>query len=693
MMSALPGKKSSRQDCRDFSQTGFLRGNSTMSKDAKHKIDALKEKIRHHDYLYYVLSQPEISDAEYDRLMQELMTLEQEFPRYRDTNSPSARVGGGVLDGFKVATHAQKMFSLDNTYSFQEIEEWQERLRKGLSRQETIEYVVELKIDGVSVNLSYGQGALLRGATRGDGATGEDVTANIRTIRAIPLVLMKGEVPDFIEVRGEVYMERKEFQALNKQKAQSNEVLFANPRNAAAGSLKLLDTAVVATRRLNFFAHSLGGYKGKEIAGQWEYLKKLKGWGIRTSPQSKLCRSLEEVLAYCTLWQGKRDTLEYEIDGIVVKVNSFLQQNKLGVTLKSPRWAIAYKFPAKQATTEVLDIVVSVGRTGVITPIAVLRPVECGGVVIQHATLHNFDEIRRLGIKKGDRVLLERAGEVIPKIVKVVKSQGANVCKIPPACPACNGKIIREKEDDVAYRCINPSCPAQLEQGLLHFSSRAAMDIEGLGEAVVKQLVARGMVKDFADIYFLKEKDFMQLDLFKEKKSGNLLTSIAKSTQRPLWRFIYALGIRHVGEKAAFLLAQKFRNIEAFVKAKKEDFDAIHEVGPVMAESVVDFFSQGSTRNLIKKFKSAGLDPREKAVVIRKSAFSGKKVVFTGELAGFTRQEAENLVREHGGIASSSVGTGTDFLVAGANPGSKYEKAKKIGIVIINEKEFQEMIR
>jgi DNA ligase (NAD+) len=663
-----------------------------MSKDVTHKIESLKEKIRRHDYLYYILSQPEISDREYDRLMQELKTLEDEFPQYRDANSPSARVGGGVLEGFKVTAHGKKMFSLDNTYSFQEIKQWEERARRGLSSHERIEYVVELKIDGVSVNISYEQGSLLRGATRGDGATGEDVTANIRTIRAIPLVLIKGSVPDFVEVRGEVYMERKEFQAFNRQKAQSGEVLFANPRNAAAGSLKLLDTAAVATRRLNFFAHSLGSYQGRKITCQWEYFKKLKEWGIRTNPQSRLCRNIEEVLDYCMLWQEKRDTLAYEIDGIVIKVNSFLQQDRLGVTLKSPRWAIAYKFPAKQATTDVLDIRVSVGRTGVITPIAVLKPVECGGVVIQHATLHNFDEIKRLGVKKGDRVLLERAGEVIPKIVKVVKSLGTSVFKIPSSCSVCNGRIIKEKEEDVAYRCINPSCPAQLEQGLLHFSSRAAMDIEGLGEAVVRQLVARKMVKDFTDIYFLGEKDFMQLDLFKEKKSKNLMASIARSTQRPLSRFIYALGIRHVGEKAAFLLAQKFKNIGALMKAKKEDFDAIHEVGPVMAESIVDFFGQKSTRDLIKKFKSTGLDPQEKAVAIKQSVLSGKKVVFTGELERFTRQEAERLVRERGGIVSSSVGKVTDFLVAGANPGSKYEKAKKIGIAIINEKKFQEMI-
>lgn len=664
-----------------------------MTKDIKEKIEALRKKIRRHDYLYYVLSRPEISDKEYDDLMRQLNEFEAAFPQYRTANSPSVRVGGGILDGFKVVAHAQKMFSLDNTYSFQEIRQWEERVRKGLSPRETIEYVVELKIDGVSVNISYGKGEFLRGATRGDGANGEDVTANIKTIRAIPLVLIDGSIPDFIEVRGEVYMEKKEFRMLNREKVKSGEVLFANPRNAAAGSLKLLDTAAVATRRLNFFAHSLGGYQGKNIGGQWEYFAQLKEWGIRTNPQSKLCSTIEEVIAYCTHWQEHRDALGYEIDGIVIKVNSFSQQHKLGVTLKSPRWAIAYKFPAKQATTEILDIMVSVGRTGVVTPIAILKPVECGGVVIQHATLHNFDEINRLDVRKGDRVLLERAGEVIPKIVKVVKRQGASAFKIPLACPVCKGRIVKEKEEDVAYRCINPSCPAQLERGLIHFASREAMDIEGLGEAVVRQLVTRGMVKDFADIYSLREKDFLQLDLFKEKKSRNLCDAIAKSTRRPLSRFIYALGIRHVGEKAAFLLAQKFKDIDALTKAKKEDFDAIYEVGLVMAESIVDFFSQESTKMLIKKFKTAGLAPQEEAVAAKKSSLSGKKVVFTGELEKFARHEAEGLVREYGGTVSSSVSKETDLLIVGANPGSKYEKAKKIGIPIISEKEFQEMIR
>ncbi|HTZ11209.1 MAG TPA: NAD-dependent DNA ligase LigA, partial [Candidatus Margulisiibacteriota bacterium] len=507
-----------------------------MSEQVKKEIEALKERISRHDYLYYALSQPEVSDKEYDDLLRKLKDLEDRFPQFKSDDSPTVRLGSGILDNFKIVKHKQKMLSLDNTYSFEELKEWEGRLRKTLHAREAVEYVVELKIDGISANITYEKGRLEIGATRGDGESGEDVTLNIKTIRAIPLVLRGKDIPDFIEVRGEVYMDRKEFLSLNKEREELGEPLFANPRNSASGSLKLLDTSIVSKRRLNFFAHSLGEYKGAHIATQWGYFDKLKSWGVRVNPESRICASIAEVIEYCKSWQQKREKLSYEIDGIVVKVNSLEQQERMGFTLKSPRWAVAYKFPARQATTEVTKINLNVGRTGVITPTAELIPVECSGVTIKNVTLHNFDEIARLGLKEGDRVLIERAGDVIPKVVKVVEHRGSKGLSIPKACPVCRGKVVKEKEEDVAYRCINPACPAQLERAILHFSSRLAMDIEGMGEAVVSQLVQLKIVRDFSDIYKLKADNLFKLELFKDKKVGNLLTAIEKSKQQSLSR-------------------------------------------------------------------------------------------------------------------------------------------------------------
>jgi DNA ligase (NAD+) len=665
-----------------------------MSRETKEMIEELRNKIRRHDYMYYCLSQPEISDVEYDRLMRKLKKLEDEYPQYKTDNSPTVRVGGGILEGFTTVRHRQKMLSLDNAYSFDELKDWDERVHKGLGREKS-EYVIELKIDGISANITYEKARLSIGATRGDGESGEDVTPNIKTIRAIPLDLFGKDMPELIEVRGEVYMEKKDFWALNKEREKSGEMLFANPRNSASGSLKLLDTSIVAQRKLKFFAHSLGAYRGIDISSHKEFFSKLKEWGIPTNPHVKLCEDLDEVIAYCKLWQEKRDKLAYEIDGMVIKVNNLSQRQRLGYTLKSPRWAAAYKFPAHQATTLLKDIMLQVGRTGVITPVAELEPVECGGVVIGRATLHNFDEIKRLGVKIGDRVVIERAGEVIPKIVKVTESAStakARGFRIPKSCPVCGSKISKEKEQEVAYRCINTSCPAQIKRSLLHFASRQTMDIEGIGLAVVEQLVDKGLVKELADIYFLKKQDLLQLELFKDKKADNLLTAIEKSKHQSLTRLIYALGIRHVGEKAAYTLAQKFRTMDNLIHAKKEELDAVYEVGGVMADSIVDFFKLPGTQGLIRKLKSAGVCLEEKIAPIKKTLFTGKTIVFTGELKGFTRTQAEGLVRSLGGNASSSVSKACDFVVAGENPGSKYEKAKKLGVKIINEKEFSRLI-
>lgn len=664
-----------------------------MKEDLKKKIEKLREEIRHHDYLYYVLDQPRISDKEYDNLMRRLKDLEDAHPEFKTKDSPTERVSGAVLEGFKTVNHKQKMMSLDNTYSSDELRDWSERVRKGLGSQEKVAYVVELKIDGVSANITYEKGRLVIGATRGDGETGEDVTANIKTLRAIPLVLLGQDIPDLIEIRGEVYMDKKDFERLNKKREEKGEVLFANPRNAASGSLKLLDTNLVAKRGLNFFAHSLGEYRGVPIATQQSFFDHLKQWGVRTNPLSRHCKDLDEAMDYCKSWQEKREKLSYEIDGVVIKVDRFAQQKRLGTTLKSPRWAVAYKFPARQATTRVLAINIQVGRTGVITPTAELEPVKCSGVIIRHATLHNFDEIKRLNIRVGDRILLERAGDVIPKVVKVVEHKGKKPFVLPKVCPVCLAKVVKEKEKDVAYRCINPSCPAQLERGLIHFASRQAMDIEGLGVAVVEQLVRKGLVKNFAGIYSLRREDLLKLELFKEKKSQNLLSAIEKSKKRELFRLIYGLGIRHVGEKAAYLLAQKFKTMDNLLQAKQEDLDAIYEVGPVMAASVVEFFEQPHTRELIQKLKDAGLNFKETTAGVRKSALTGKRVVFTGELRSFSRSEAKSVVRQLGGHPSSSVSRETDFVVAGESPGSKFDKAKRLRVKLIDEEQFKEMIR
>ena len=662
-----------------------------MSERILKEIEELRSQLREHDYLYYVLSQPKISDKDYDDLMARLVDLEAEYPQYKSPDSPTVRVSGGILEGFKTISHRKKMLSLDNTYSFEELHEWEKRVRKGLGSAH-VEYLVELKIDGLSANITYIKGDLVSGATRGDGETGEDVTENIKKIRPIPLRLRGPGVPAFIEVRGEVYMEREDFEALNEERQEQGDILFANPRNAASGSLKLLDSGLVARRILNFFAHSLGFYDGAAIRTHWEYLERLKSWGIRVNPLSKVCANMEEVIVYCRSLQEKRDTLDYEIDGIVVKVNGLAQEDALGSTAKSPRWAVAYKFPARQATTDIVKIKVNVGRTGVITPSAELSPVECGGVIIKAATLHNFDEIKRLGVREGDRVLIERAGDVIPKIVKVVAQRGKKDFVMPSNCPACGGKIVKEKDEDVAYRCINPSCPAQLERSLLHFASRQAMDIEGMGESAVAQLVALKLVSNFADVFKLTHDDLSRLELFKEKKTGNLLSAIEKSKSAQLSRLIYALGIRHVGEKAAFVLAARFRSLDALAKAHIDELESISEIGPVIAGSVVDFFSLSQTKDLVRDLKKYKVNMAESHVKGLTNKFTGKKVVFTGELSRYSRSEAEKRIRLSGGSASSSVSKETDFVIAGGHPGSKLEKALKLKIPVINEDQFQRML-
>lgn len=663
--------------------------------DIKVKIEKLRQEIRHHDLRYYVLDSPEITDTEYDALMKRLLQLEAEHPGSVTEDSPSQRVGGAPVKGFKTVRHKEKMFSLDNAYSFEEIQEWSERVRKALSSREKIEYVAELKIDGVSVNLTYRAGRLFIGALRGDGETGEDVSSNIRTIRAIPLSLQGDGYPDLFEVRGESFMSRKDFHTMNKEREEALEPIFANPRNASAGALKTLDPKIVARRRLLFFAHSLGAYSGKGFKTQKGFLDEVKSWGLPVNPHTKLCSAIEEAERFCRHWQEKRQTLDYEIDGIVIKVNAIAQQQRLGFTSKSPRWAIAYKFPAQQATTKIKNISVSIGRTGVLTPVAEFEPVKCGGVTISNATLHNFDEIERLGVKIGDRVVLERAGDVIPKVVRVVESSRTGKEKafeVPRQCPFCDSRVVKEKEEEVAYRCLNPSCPAQIEKRLLHFASRSAMDIEGAGEIVVHQLVEKAFVRDFADIYTLRKPDLLKLELFKEKKAQNLLDGIAASKARPLARLLFAFGIRHVGEKAAEVLAERFSVLGGLMKAKEEELSSIDEIGDVIARSVCQFFRSSETHKLVEKLERCGVNLTQPKARVVASTISHKNFVFTGELEHLSRGEAEALVKERGAYTSSSVSQNTDYVVVGRDPGSKFDKARKFKIPILDEEKFKKLL-
>ncbi len=664
---------------------------------AKKEIAKLSQELTEHNYRYYVLDQPSISDKEYDDLLKRLVDLESQFPQLRRPTSPSVRVGIKIDAMAPSVTHRRKMMSLDNTYSLEELREWFQRVTKGLAG-EKCEWVVELKIDGVSAALTYESGQFTLGATRGDGSTGEDITHNLRTVRSIPLILTESKaspVPRLLEVRGEIFMDRNDFGELNKARAKNGEELFANPRNAASGSAKLLDSRITAERNLRCFVHSFGLLEGEnDIKTQWDFLNQSKAWGLPVNTHSKLCRDFEEVEKFCQEFSQKRLSVPYDIDGVVVKVNSLAQQQKLGETAKSPRWAVAFKFPAQQATTVVREIVVQVGRTGVLTPVAELEPVECAGVTISRATLHNFEEIARLRIKAGDRVLIERAGDVIPKVVKVVASAAGaeKYFKIPTQCPECGSKIVKENSLEVAYRCHNPDCPKQLERRLVHFASRGAMDIEGLGEAVVEQLLAKKMVRNCADIYFLEKSDLLTLDLFKDKKANNLLEAIQRSKAQSLSRFIFALGIEHIGEKAAFIVAQYFGSVHKIAAAELSDFEKIPEIGEVMAKSLVDYFKKSSTRKLLEMFLKAGLVLKEPLSELASGKLKGNKFVFTGELAGLSREKAGQMVKKMGGEVINSVSRSTDYVVVGEKPGSKYQAALKLGVKIINQKQLEELL-
>ncbi len=657
---------------------------------AKKEIKDLIKEIEGHNHRYYVLNDPLISDEEYDLLFKKLVDLEDAFPRLKSATSPTQRVGAKVQGNLPTVKHSVVMLSLDNTYSLEELKQWYERVVKGLNGVKP-SLTAELKIDGLSCSLRYENGHLSLAATRGDGTTGEDVTHNAKTIRDIPLSL-KGRAPALLEVRGEVYMDKKDFARLNQERKENGEVLFANPRNAAAGSLKLLDARLTASRRLRFFVHSAGVLdKNKAPLTQWEFLKQAQKFGFAVNSHNRLCHNLDEVIAFCEEYATKRDKISFDVDGIVVKVNDLGLQAQLGATLKSPRWAVAFKFPAYQASTTIKEIIVQVGRTGVLTPVAELEPVACAGVMISRATLHNFDEIQRLGVNTGDRVLLERAGDVIPKIIKVLEKNSKGEFVIPKLCPSCHGKIQKEKDEDVAYRCLNPSCPKQLERLLVHFASRGAMDIEGLGESVVNQLLDKGLIKDLAGIYFLKKEQLLGLDLFADKKADNLLQAIVDSKLKPLSKLLYGLGIANIGIKAAVNLAGHFGSLDGIICASTEELQGIDEIGPVMATSVLEYFRQPQVKKLLAKFRLAGLNLSEPKKQISGNRLEGKKFVFTGELSGITRQEAGLWVQNQGGKVIASVSKSLDYLVVGENPGSKLSQARQLGIKILNQKEFEEI--
>jgi len=660
----------------------------------KKEIEALREEIQRHDRLYYVEDRPAISDAEYDRLMRRLLELEKAHPELAAPDSPSARVGGEPTKKFPVARHAPPMLSLENTYSADEVREWEGRLRRLLPGAR-IEYTVELKIDGVAVSLLYEDGLLVRGATRGDGEKGDEVTNNLRTIRTVPLRLVGKGVPRTLEVRGEVFLSRGALASINEEKEDEDEEPFANPRNAAAGSLKLQDPKLVAGRPLDIFVHSFGRAQGTELSRHSEALESFRKWGLRVNPEYRVAKSLEEAMDFCASWEEKRDRLPYDIDGMVLKVDSLEQQVKLGATAKNPRWAIAYKFKARQAVTTLKDIVVQVGRTGTLTPVAILEPVPLGGTTIGRATLHNEEEIERKDIRVGDTVTIEKGGEVIPKVVESKKERRTGrekPFKMPSKCPECGSPVARA-EGEVAVRCENVACPAQVKRRLRHFAGREAMDIEHLGAALVDQLVEKELAGDFADLYALKAADVAELERMADKSAENVVTAIASSRSRPLGALIFALGIRHVGVSVARILAAKYATLDALAEAPEAELRDIHEVGPVVASSIAGFFRQAAVKNIIGRLKKAGVNmrrTREEAPL--SDAFSGKTFVFTGEMEGYTRPQAEDIVRKMGGKAASSASKFTTFVVAGPGAGSKLDKAKKLGLPVLDEAQFRKMV-
>jgi DNA ligase (NAD+) len=669
-----------------------------MSKSSEviKEIQQLREGIRHHDYLYHVADDPEISDAAYDRLMKRLKQLEAENPKLVTPDSPTQRLGGAPREGFQTVQHRTPMVSLDNAFSMEDLANFDRRMRQATGR-EKIEYTTEHKFDGLSMSLLYEKGSLVHGVTRGDGRTGEDVTANVRTIRTIPLTLdparlKKAGLSGTFEVRGEGIMTRKAFERLNEQQDVIGGKRYANARNAAAGSVRVLDPNITSSRRLDFFAYYLlvDGRPPKKRHS--EILEVLSDLRFQVSEDWEVCESIEAVDKYINKWESKREKLPFEIDGIVVKANEIALQNEVGFTAKSPRWAIAYKYPAHQETTLVRDILVSVGRTGVLTPFAVFEPVQIGGVTVVKSTLHNMDEVQRLGIHAGDTVLVERAGEVIPHVLKVVKhGTEEKEFKMPDKCPVC-GMHVHHVEGEIAYRCVNVSCPVRRRESFLHFAGRHAMNIDGLGEKIVDQLLEKNVVKDFADLYKLELETLAGLDRMAEKSAQNLIDEIAASKKNGLARLVYAIGMPFVGERTAQLLAEHFCSMDKLASASTEQLMEVGEVGPKVAEGVLEFFSESANRKLIEHLKAVGVTMKEERAAPISAKFAGKTFVFTGTLANRTREAAEALVAAHGGKVGGSVSKKTSYVVLGADPGSKLAKAQSLGVSILDEGQFEKLV-
>ncbi|MGQ9610028.1 MAG: NAD-dependent DNA ligase LigA [bacterium] len=662
--------------------------------EAKKRAEQLRREIHYHDRKYYVDNNPVISDYEYDQLMKELETIEAQYPELITPDSPTQRVGGEPAEEFATVEHRVAMLSLDNTYSQEELRDFDSRIRRLLPDQK-IEYVVELKLDGLGVALIYEYGRFVRGATRGDGQRGEDVTGNLKTIKSIPLVLDDiGLSIPIMEVRGEVYMQRRAFEELNIQRQAEGETLFANPRNAAAGSVRLLDPRITAERPLDIFLYNISYIEGKSLETHWESLQFLKLLGFKVNPHAKKVSTIEEVIDYCNEFMVRRDELEYEIDGMVIKVNSLAQQVELGSTTKSPRWAISFKFPARQAVSVIEDIIVQVGRTGALTPVAILLPTPLSGITITRATLHNEDEVKRKDIRIGDKVIIERAGDVIPAVVKVIEEERTGqerIFKMPDKCPVCNSDVFKP-EGEAVTRCINSACPAQVKEHIHHFASRNAMDIDGLGPSLIDQLVDKGLVKNAADLYFLEHNQIANLERMGDKSAQNLLNAISQSKNRSLARLIFALGIRHIGVRAAEILSEHYSSVDALKSAKAEELENIYEIGPKVAQSIVQFFQQEGNIKMLERLKSAGVKISEEKETGQEMPLSGKTFVLTGSLHSMTRNIASDIIKELGGRVTSNVSNNTDYVIAGESPGSKYDRARKLGINILNEEEFLKLI-
>ncbi len=666
-----------------------------IPEDKKKEIEKLVRELNYHCYRYYVLDSPVISDEEYDKLYVRLKEFEEKY-HYVLPDSPTQRIGAPPLDKFQKVKHTEPMLSLDNAFSYDEVKEFDERVKRFLKSETDIEYTVEPKYDGLAIELTYRDGFLFRASTRGDGYEGEDVTQNIKTIKSVPLKIEDAELPKEIDIRGEVYMDIDEFEKLNKEREQKGETVFANPRNAAAGAVRQLDSSVTSARQLHLACYGVGSVKGKEFRNQWEFIKWLEKARFPVPAIVKIARGIKDVINTIEGFEGKRGAFPFETDGAVIKVNDFALQRALGIKTREPRWAVAYKFPAHQGTTKIKEIIPSVGRTGVITPIAMLEPVRIGGVTVSRSTLHNWDEMQRKDIKVGDTVVVERAGEVIPHVVMVIKERRTGKEKpfpIPDKCPVCGSRVVRE-EGEVAARCIGLNCPAQVQERIRHFASRGAMDIEGLGEKNVELLYSKGLIKHFSDVYKLKKEELLNLPRFAEKSAQNLIDAIERSKKTTLSRFLYALGIIHVGEYAAKLLARNFERVEDLYHIRPERIIEVRQMGEKIAGSLSDFFNDPENLRTLKALTSLGLhvtNPDFETGKREKKPFEGLTFIITGTLPR-PRQEVENMIENLGGHAASSVSRNTDYLVVGEEPGSKLKKAEAFGVKRISYDELLKMI-